>query len=225
LITGFREAESVKYVNNSWHAVKVAFTNEVSSILSKHGCSPQDVMSIFSADKKLNLSSYYMKPGFSYGGSCLAKDLSGMRFLAKNKGLSSFLLDSVDLSNQSIIQLAFEVVVSSSASSITIVGITFKSNTDDLRNSPLVNLILKLLQAGYEVKFYDESVQEENLYGESAEIYKEMLKEGCVKVDEINSEDFIILGANQHHLPSKIDLDLTVNSTFERSLYFHLQSS
>jgi GDP-mannose 6-dehydrogenase len=156
--TTIEAAEMVKYVDNTWHAVKVAFGNEVGRVAQALGIDSHEVMNIFCQDTKLNISSYYMKPGFAFGGSCLPKDLRGMQGLARKNGMELPMIGSVLNSNAWHLDHSFNLVKATGAKVVGMLGVTFKSGTDDLRESPQLELLGRLVAAGYIVKVYDPNV-------------------------------------------------------------------
>ena len=165
----YESAESVKYADNIFHALKVAFTNEIVKAVTKKGADPIDVMSIFRADTQLNISPVYLKPGFAYGGSCLEKDLYSFRY--QNSDCKLPLLDSITASNEYVIA-EFYKKIEGLADTFVINGLTFKEGIDDLRRSPFVALTKMILQQGYKVHAYDDNL--ENVFGESLDILNEL---------------------------------------------------
>jgi GDP-mannose 6-dehydrogenase len=163
--TTIEVAEMVKYVDNSWHALKVSFANEIGSLCKALGLDSHRVMDIFCQDTKLNLSAYYLKPGFAFGGSCLPKDVRALNYTAKSLDLSLAVLNAILPSNERQIQSAFEMIVDTGKHRIGILGFAFKAGTDDLRESPLVNIIERLIGKGYEVRVYDRNVRVASLSG------------------------------------------------------------
>lgn len=151
-------AEMVKYAANAWHATKVAFANEIGSIAKEVGVDGQAVMDIFCQDTKLNISCYYMKPAFAFGGSCLPKDVKAITAMVKQMGMSTPLLSTLMESNDEQIDRALALIASIGKKRITLLGLSFKADTDDIRESPLVHLANKLLESGFELKIYDQSV-------------------------------------------------------------------
>lgn len=167
--TGYREAELTKFVDNSFHAVKIAFANEIGRVCQKLGIRAQTVYEIFVADHILNISPNYLRPGGAFGGSCLPKDVRALQFMASDIGVSSYLIDSLLRSNEAHKHFLFESCVRDLpvASRVLLLGIAFKSSTDDLRESPNVDLARKLLHAGYELSIYDPYVVPEKLLGQN----------------------------------------------------------
>ncbi len=151
-------AEIIKYVNNSYHALKICFANEIGNICKAMEIDSHEVMNLFSMDKQLNISSYYFKPGFAYGGSCLPKDLKGMVTIAHDKYIKSPVLESIELSNSNQKQIVVEKIISYNKKNVGILGLSFKEGTDDLRYSPIVEVAEKLVGKGFNLLIYDHNV-------------------------------------------------------------------
>lgn len=151
-------AEMVKYTDNAWHALKVAFANEIGSIAKAVDVDSHAVMDIFCADTKLNLSPYYLKPGFSFGGSCLPKDVRALAYKSRQLDLHTPLLSAILPSNEAQTQRGIDLVLGAGKKRIGVLGFSFKADTDDLRESPLVALIETLIGKGYELRLYDRNV-------------------------------------------------------------------
>ena len=166
---GYREAEFTKFVDNSWHAVKVAFANEIGRLCARQGISARQIHEIFVSDTKLNISSYYMRPGGAFGGSCLPKDVRALQFISSDVGGGTHLLDSVLRSNEAHKHFQFETATDGLApgARVLMVGLAFKAGTDDLRESPHIDLARKLLRAGYELSIYDPNVDAAQLVGQN----------------------------------------------------------
>ncbi|HWM44758.1 MAG TPA: UDP-glucose/GDP-mannose dehydrogenase family protein [Burkholderiales bacterium] len=163
--TDIATAEMVKYADNAWHALKVGFANEVGSLCKALGVDAHRVMEIFCQDQKLNLSPYYLKPGFAFGGSCLPKDLRALLYKAKTLDVTLPILSSVLPSNQLQIERGVQAVVEKGQREIGILGISFKAGTDDLRESPMVELTERLIGKGYDVRVYDRNVSLAAIHG------------------------------------------------------------
>ncbi len=155
IFTSIAAAEMVKYVDNVWHATKVAFGNEMGRLCKSLGIDSHDVMDIFVQDTKLNLSPYYLKPGFAFGGSCLPKEVRAVSHLAHGKNVDVPLIDSLMLSNQKHIQAAVELLEPYQGKRISFLGLTFKPETDDLRESPILDVMAQLLAQGEKLAAYD----------------------------------------------------------------------
>ncbi|MDB5970724.1 MAG: GDP-mannose 6-dehydrogenase [Hydrocarboniphaga sp.] len=158
-------AEMVKYSCNVWHATKISFANEIGNIAKAAGVDGRDVMEVVCQDSKLNLSDYYMRPGFAFGGSCLPKDVRALSYRATQMDVEIPLLKSLMLTNQGQIKKAFDLVESFGLRKIGMLGLSFKAKTDDLRESPLVELAEMLIGKGYELSIYDKNVDYARVHG------------------------------------------------------------
>jgi GDP-mannose 6-dehydrogenase len=165
IITDLKIAEIMKYVNNTFHALKISFGNEIGNICSEMGIDSHKVMEIFCKDKQLNISPYYFKPGFAFGGSCLPKDLKGLQTLAHDLYINVPVIDSINKSNELQITRAVDIIQHTQKKRIGFLGLSFKAGTDDLRNSPAVAVVETLLGKGYSVKIYDKHIHLSNLTG------------------------------------------------------------
>jgi GDP-mannose 6-dehydrogenase len=168
-------AEIIKYVNNSFHALKIVFANEVGNICKKMKIDSHEVMRIFCMDKQLNISPYYFKPGFAYGGSCLPKDLKALKTLSHDRFVETPVLNSIELSNSHHKDLTFNTIVDLKKNKIGFIGLSFKAGTDDLRYSPSVEVIEKLIGKGKQILIYDSNVHLSKLIGANKSYIEETL--------------------------------------------------
>ncbi|MAM86581.1 MAG: GDP-mannose dehydrogenase [unclassified Hahellaceae] len=192
-------AEMIKYTCNAWHATKVAFANEIGSVAKKLGVDGREVMTVVCQDKKLNISPYYMRPGFAFGGSCLPKDVRALTYLGRNKDLKLPLLESLLPSNSSHISSGFNIIEGTGKRRIGVLGISFKAGTDDLRESPVVELVEMLFGKGYDIKIYDKNVDYARVHGANKEYIEtriphvsNMLMKSIEEV--VDGSDVIVLG-------------------------------
>ncbi len=160
-----RTAEALKYACNAFHATKVSFANELGRILSRLGVDSREVMGIFCEDTALNISPKYLRPGFAFGGSCLPKDLRSLLYLARTESIDVPLLSGALASNRLTIDEAIDRVLASEGLRVALLGLSFKPDSDDLRESPYVDLAETLLGKGYEVRIYDPSLNPSSLVG------------------------------------------------------------
>ena len=175
IITEIETAELVKYVDNSWHALKVVFGNEIGRIGKSLGIDSNEVMDIFFEDKRLNISPAYLRPGFAFGGSCLPKDLRALNYFSRTLDLSLPILNNIFESNRLLIEHAANWILSHSRKRIAFLGISFKSGTDDVRESPFVDLVERLLGKGCEIRIFDPNVRLSHLIGANKEYLNRVL--------------------------------------------------
>ena len=163
--TDYETAEMVKYADNTWHALKVAFANEIGNICKGLGLDSHKLMDIFCQDTKLNLSSYYLKPGFAFGGSCLPKDVRALSYKAKLLDVKVPIIDAILPSNDEQIERGIRAVIEKGSKKVGILGFSFKAGTDDLRESPMVELVERLIGKGYDLRVYDSNVRMASIHG------------------------------------------------------------
>ena len=163
--TAIRTAEMVKYADNAFHALKIAFANEIGNVAKRSSIDAREVMEIFCLDTKLNLSATYLKPGSAFGGSCLPKDVRALVHHARESDLRTPILASLLESNDEQKRIAFELVRRTGKKKIGVLGMSFKPDTDDLRESPSVELIEALIGKGFDVAIYDKNVSMARLIG------------------------------------------------------------
>jgi len=174
-ITDVKVAEIIKYINNSFHALKIAFSNEVGAICKALHIDPFKVMELFCKDTRLNISTAYLKPGYAFGGSCLPKDLKGLVTLGHDNYLDTPILSVINSSNEQHRRKAIELINDTGKKNICMVGLSFKEGTDDLRFSPFVELAETLIGKGYRVTIYDEYVCLSKLIGANKAYINERL--------------------------------------------------
>jgi GDP-mannose 6-dehydrogenase len=168
-------AEMIKYADNSFHALKIGFANELGAICRAIGVDSYAVMDIFLSDRKLNISPAYLRPGFAFGGSCLPKDLRGLVYAARRADVSVPILEHILPSNEDHLRRAFDAVAATGKRRIGLFGLSFKPGTDDLRESPLVELAERLLGKGYDLRIYDANVTLSRLMGANQEYIESRL--------------------------------------------------
>ncbi len=213
--TSVEVAEMIKYADNAWHALKVAFGNEIGNICKALEIDSHKVIEIFCADKKLNLSEAYLKPGFAFGGSCLPKDLRALTYMAKTLDLTLPVLDSIMRSNRQQIDRAVERIMALGSRSIGVLGISFKAGTDDLREGPMVEVIERLIGKGCDVRVFDRNVNLARLVGANRDYLLRIIPHISRLFVENASEvlqhsQVIIIGNDDpafHSLPARIRPD------------------
>jgi GDP-mannose 6-dehydrogenase len=163
--TDIETAEMVKYVDNCWHALKIGFANEIGNVCKALSIDAHKVMKIFCQDTKLNISSAYLEPGFAFGGSCLPKDLRALAYTAKMRDLNLPILTSILPSNEMQVNRGLQLIMDKGHRRVGVLGFSFKAGTDDLRESPIIEVIERLLGKGYDLRIYDKNVKIASLVG------------------------------------------------------------
>ncbi|MEN3293812.1 MAG: GDP-mannose 6-dehydrogenase [Burkholderiales bacterium] len=199
--TDIETAEIIKYTDNSWHALKVAFANEIGNLCKAVGIDGYEVMELFCRDTKLNLSPYYMKPGFAFGGSCLPKDVRALTYKAKSLDLELPVLNAILPSNRRQVEKGLRMIISKGRPRIGVLGFSFKAGTDDLRESPMIDVIESLLGKGYELKLYDSNVKLAALMGANQDYIMNRIshisKLMTASMDEVlDFADTVVIGNN-----------------------------
>jgi len=201
LVVPLKVAEFVKYASNAFHALKVTFANEIGSICKQQGIDSHQVMNVFCLDKKLNISPSYLKPGFAFGGSCLPKDLRALLYHAHQLDLSLPVLEAVLPSNELQIKRGFELIKQTGLRKVGVLGFSFKAGTDDLRESPLVELIETLIGKGYQVKVYDKNVSLARLHGANRAYIEQGIPHiatlMCNSMEEVLTQSEVIVIGNK----------------------------
>jgi GDP-mannose 6-dehydrogenase len=168
-------AEALKYACNAFHATKVSFANELARIFRGYGVDAREVMEVFVADRKLNVAPTYLRPGFAYGGSCLPKDLRSLQHLARQLGVDAPLLAGTALTNELVVRDVVERVIATGARRVALLGLSFKADTDDLRESPSVDLAERLIGKGFALRIFDPVLNPKRLSGANLTYVQERL--------------------------------------------------
>ena len=198
-------AEMIKYTNNAFHALKVVFANEIGTICKKLRIDSHKVMDIFVRDTMLNLSPYYLKPGFAFGGSCLPKDLRALNYLSKTEGIKTPILDTILTSNRHHIYNVLRLIYKMNKKNIGILGLTFKSGTDDVRESPLLFLAGELNKKGYSLKIYEKNINPQMLMGANKEYFEKKYHHIINFIEDsferlLENSDILIIGNNEEYI-------------------------
>jgi len=216
--TSIKTAEMVKYVSNCFHALKVSFANEIGNICKELELDSHEVMNVFCADTKLNLSSYYLKPAFAFGGSCLPKDVRAVTYKAKELDVEVPLLTAISITNRLQIERALNMVLRTGNKRVGVLGFSFKAGTDDLRESPMVTLIETLIGKGLELVIYDRDVSLARLVGSNREYIEHEIPHIAKlmrgSIDEVlSTADTIVIGNKSEEfrqIESRVRPDQTV---------------
>ncbi|HET60242.1 MAG TPA: UDP-glucose/GDP-mannose dehydrogenase family protein [Chloroflexi bacterium] len=198
--TAIRTAEMVKYTCNAFHALKVVFGNEIGTLAKANGVDGQEVMDIICQDKQLNISTAYLRPGYAFGGSCLPKDLRAILYRAKELDVELPMLGTLLQSNHQHVEMSIKMVERIGKHKIGVLGLSFKAETDDVRESPVITLIETLIGRGYQVRIYDEKIQLARLVGAN----KAFLEKGiphittlmCATMEELIDQSEVLVVAN-----------------------------
>jgi GDP-mannose 6-dehydrogenase len=201
MIVPIKAAEMVKYVSNAFHALKVTFANEIGSLCKQQGIDSHQVMDIFCLDEKLSLSAYYLKPGFAFGGSCLPKDVRALLYHGHHLDLKLPVLEAILPSNELQVKHGYELIKATGKKKIGVLGFSFKAGTDDLRESPLVELIELLIGKGYHVKLYDKNVSLARLHGANRAYIEHSIPHVsslmCNSMEEVLADSEVIVIGNK----------------------------
>ena len=210
----------MKYVNNTYHALKIVFGNEVGNICKSLNIDSHKVMEIFCKDKQLNISPYYFKPGFAYGGSCLPKDMKALKTLAHDNYIEVPVIESIFQSNENQKKRAVQIIMNQGQRKVGILGLSFKAGTDDLRCSPIVDVVETLLGKGFEIRIYDKNVKVSELTGTNKDFIMAKIPHlqhfVTVDVDDVCRESDVLVVTNKEKefvevlkkYPNKIIVDL-----------------
>jgi GDP-mannose 6-dehydrogenase len=223
--TAVRTAEMIKYVSNTFHALKVCFANEIGDLCSALGVDAQEVMRIFLLDRKLSVSESYLKPGFAFGGSCLPKDVRALLYGARGADVLPCLLGSILPSNEAQIRRGVEAVLACHKRRVGVIGLSFKEGTDDLRESPMVTLVEQLIGKGLDVRILDHNVSIARLVGANRRYIEEQIPHiaslMCESLDQVmDHAEVVVIGnssresalALAHVRPHHTLVDLTRGS-------------
>jgi GDP-mannose 6-dehydrogenase len=204
--TELEVAEMVKYVDNAWHALKIGFANEIGNVCKVLGIDGHIMMDIFCQDTKLNISNQYLKPGFAFGGSCLPKDLRAFTYRARGLDLDLPILNAIMPSNALQVERGLQMIMDKGNKKVGVLGFSFKADTDDLRESPMVAVIERLLGKGYEIYIYDRNVKLASLVGANRDYLSNRIPHiSSLMVDSIDevliNADTLVIGTDDIEFP------------------------
>ncbi|MGA7271074.1 MAG: nucleotide sugar dehydrogenase [Acidimicrobiia bacterium] len=212
-VVSIKTAEMVKYACNAFHGLKIAFANEIGNMCAVQGFDGRDVMEVFCRDTKLNISPTYLKPGYAFGGSCLPKDLRALDHHARRLDVAASVLESILPSNRHQIERAFDLVTRSGRRRVAVLGLSFKPGTDDLRESPVVELVERLIGKGYPVTVYDANVSLAELQGANRDyIEREIPHIASIMSDSLEkvidgAEVVVVAHRSPEFVSALVDLD------------------
>ena len=218
-VTSINTAEMVKYADNAFHATKVVFGNEIGAISKSLNINSHEVMEIFCSDTKLNISSYYLKPGFAFGGSCLPKDVRALSYMAKDKSINTPMIDSLIESNNQHINRAFSVLKKYTDLKVGFLGFSFKDGTDDTRESPIISLIEICSKNNFDIKVHDPNINIDRLIGSNKDFLDGSqfnMRENFIEDirDFLSSCDLIVIGN-----PNKDFINLIIENTKDQLIF------
>tara|TARA_B100000686_G_C16802020_1_gene986775 strand:+ start:2021 stop:3307 length:1287 start_codon:yes stop_codon:yes gene_type:complete len=220
------ESEMLKISSNAFHALKVGFANEIGRYSAKLNIDSQRVMSIFSEDKKLNISKSYLKPGFAFGGSCLPKDLKSLTYQSNQLGINLPILEGTLASNESHINYATEEILSHQAKSIGVLGLGFKPKSDDVRESPSVRLIQKLKPYCHNISVFDPDIQIKNMLGSNLEYLSHQIPNIsnmiCHSINDLTEKSSLIVITQERHEFSNLEKQLLNPEILEDKIIINL---
>jgi GDP-mannose 6-dehydrogenase len=207
----------VKYACNIFHALKIVFGNEIGMLCEAFGIDSHQVMDVFCQDKQLNISHRYLKPGYAYGGSCLPKDLRAMLNFGRLYNIETAMLTAIHRSNQLHIEKAVQTVLSTGARKVGVLGLSFKDNTDDLRESPTVEIIERLIGKGLVIRIHDKDVATSRIFGSNLNFIRQHLPHIATLMvtnqEEIIQDSELVLVAKPSKLYKDVPEHLSANQT------------
>jgi GDP-mannose 6-dehydrogenase len=233
--TEMRLAEMLKYICNAFHALKIVFANEIGTIAKSVGVDSQALMQLFCTDEKLNISRAYLQPGFAFGGSCLPKDVRSLAYLGRELDLKLPMLESIVPSNQIHMQRGIDLVLQTGKKKVGVLGLSFKPDTDDLRESPMIELVKALIGEGCQVRIFDEKVKLSSIVGANREfVEKEIPHIGALLLatleEVVRDSEVIVVGRDAREFRTLRELlradhtviELARSKNFEAGVARHL---